>query len=611
MALLEALAIVMAAVITKIKRGEVILDSEIAAAFQSAITPYLIDVASAQARIAGLNMAIGFDETALNAAMTQWAKEYTDALVTGLTATTRRVIDNAIVEFNKTTAMTRDALAKLLEPAFGKNRAEIIAITEVTRAYSEGTNYLQQELAKSGIQTERFWITARDEKVCFPKDTLVTTNTGYKAIQNIRVGDTVLTLSGPQQVKATMQHVYTGVMVTLRAGKHWITSTAEHPFWVLQKGWLNAVDIQVGDRLKSLTNDVCDVNTVFHFIFADANHTPSHAMQKSGLAFVSGGVLVPICSIGLYRNSLKGQGKIDRIASDAVFLLKVDSQSRQSMSHRLFQQGLRLGTAIASKTTKLSGRVTRAYTKPFAATFALYIIRGATALFTAIMAIESPFGSKSLSASLANNIFSARQATYSTTNRVPISNGITHSKVLPANRANLGNHRRRRTVDMTSGGTETLAPFNSAHWPIKFLAAVRTNNIFPKTTSRMVMFCRTIFCLLQLALQRFSAILTCHHITKQLYHKNPELYSGLVVYNLEMRESPTFYANGILVHNCPICLPLDGKSENGWKFTMPWGPPAHVRCRCDLLIRPIRQAKSWGNGDMIRIYPVWNSLVTA
>ena len=91
----------------------------------------------------------------------------------------------------------------------------------------------------------------------------------------------------------------------------------------------------------------------------------------------------------------------------------------------------------------------------------------------------------------------------------------------------------------------------------------------------------------------------------------------MMVYNLEMEEYPEFFANGILVHNCPICAPLggltfvDGASQPASintqerrgvtaglsdVFVHPGGkgaagkfdgktferPPAHARCRCSL-----------------------------
>lgn len=36
---------------------------------------------------------------------------------------------------------------------------------------------------------------------------------------------------------------------------------------------------------------------------------------------------------------------------------------------------------------------------------------------------------------------------------------------------------------------------------------------------------------------------------------------------------------------CPVCRPLDGKTEAVWGLIFPGGPPAHRGCNCDLVIQ--------------------------
>lgn len=55
----------------------------------------------------------------------------------------------------------------------------------------------------------------------------------------------------------------------------------------------------------------------------------------------------------------------------------------------------------------------------------------------------------------------------------------------------------------------------------------------------------------------------------------------LVVYNIQVENQPEFFANGILVHNCPLCQPLEGvimsiKEARGII-------PRHTQCRCAFL----------------------------
>lgn len=113
-----------------------------------------------------LAVGIGFDPAAVNAAALDWARTYTYDLVTGLTETTRKTVSQAVAQFLETPGMTRGELEALLEPAFGPQRAEMIAITEVTRASSEATKQYQQYIAEAGLQMVRIWNTANDELVC-------------------------------------------------------------------------------------------------------------------------------------------------------------------------------------------------------------------------------------------------------------------------------------------------------------------------------------------------------------------------------------------------------------------------------------------------------------
>jgi len=40
---------------------------------------------------------------------------------------------------------------------------------------------------------------------------------------------------------------------------------------------------------------------------------------------------------------------------------------------------------------------------------------------------------------------------------------------------------------------------------------------------------------------------------------------------------------------CPICVPLNGKTEDEWSAEFPDGPPGHVNCRCDTSLRLVRR----------------------
>lgn len=111
-------------------------------------------------------MGVGVDMAIVNALALEWATQYSGELIRGLTKTTAGILREAMRTYLTTPGMTRAQLAELLQPAFGAQRAGVIAATEVTRAYAEGTREYQRMLARMGIPTVRIWDTAADERVC-------------------------------------------------------------------------------------------------------------------------------------------------------------------------------------------------------------------------------------------------------------------------------------------------------------------------------------------------------------------------------------------------------------------------------------------------------------
>lgn len=91
-------------------------------------------------------------------------------------------------------------------------------------------------------------------KLCFPKDTLVSTMSGMVPINELAVGDKVIDAAGSEvDVLETMSHKFTGDIVTIGCiGTSPLTMTDEHPILVVRNGvsdWLPAKDVQLGDML--------------------------------------------------------------------------------------------------------------------------------------------------------------------------------------------------------------------------------------------------------------------------------------------------------------------------------------------------------------------------
>ena len=149
-----------------IANGDTIDLSELEHLLQAEIMTELAGIATEQALADAGSLGIGFELGEINAAASEWARQYAYDLVKDLTDTTRRVVASATAQFVETPGMTIGQLRGLLKPAFGDVRAQLIAVSETTRAFSEGTNIYQEMLRGAGVDMTRIWNTAADEKVC-------------------------------------------------------------------------------------------------------------------------------------------------------------------------------------------------------------------------------------------------------------------------------------------------------------------------------------------------------------------------------------------------------------------------------------------------------------
>ncbi len=105
---------------------------------------------------------LGFDWTLPNIAARDWANQYTGQLIQQITDTNRRIVQEATSRWiNNGESLA--SLVRDLEPHFGKKRADLIATTEVTRAYFEAN---EQAYRATGQVEQMEWRTAVDERVC-------------------------------------------------------------------------------------------------------------------------------------------------------------------------------------------------------------------------------------------------------------------------------------------------------------------------------------------------------------------------------------------------------------------------------------------------------------
>jgi hypothetical protein len=113
---------------------------------------------------AGADLALVYKDTLT------WANQYTAALVAGINETTRANIAKAVSEFIVSPADTLgtlvDNIVAATEGLFGNARAARVAVTEITRAFAEGTEIAGDAIRDIGIPLEDIWQTNEDGLVC-------------------------------------------------------------------------------------------------------------------------------------------------------------------------------------------------------------------------------------------------------------------------------------------------------------------------------------------------------------------------------------------------------------------------------------------------------------
>ena len=87
----------------------------------------------------------GADWAGVNTEAAQWARKYVGKLIGNVTDTTKKGVREAVANWVETGAKLPD-LVDSLAPQFGKQRAELIASTEVTRTYDEANDLTRQSV---------------------------------------------------------------------------------------------------------------------------------------------------------------------------------------------------------------------------------------------------------------------------------------------------------------------------------------------------------------------------------------------------------------------------------------------------------------------------------
>lgn len=138
---------------------------EVSKLFRDAITPELEKTFIASAMSVIDEFAYGIDFALVNQEAVSFASSYGFDLVSGITETRKKHLQKLISDFY-TEAQDKNTLINRLNSMYSPVRSEMIAVTEVTRAASEGQRMVIAELEAQGATMLGVFNTARDEKVC-------------------------------------------------------------------------------------------------------------------------------------------------------------------------------------------------------------------------------------------------------------------------------------------------------------------------------------------------------------------------------------------------------------------------------------------------------------
>lgn len=143
--------------------------AEIEVATRGALQPALENafLAAAEAASADAGISIAWDTVNVRAA--DWARQYSFDLVRGINDNSRTMLQQTVSSFLETPT-TNAALQEKIARVFGASRAENIAVTEITRAATEGERTavaeIEVELRQSGLKPVAIWLTANDSLTC-------------------------------------------------------------------------------------------------------------------------------------------------------------------------------------------------------------------------------------------------------------------------------------------------------------------------------------------------------------------------------------------------------------------------------------------------------------
>ena len=134
---------------------------------------------------------------------------------------------------------------------------------ERTRGGYQAKVTVADKAGNIGSATASFYLTA-----CFVAGTQVLTENGLRNIEDIQVGDKVyaINIDNNERELKTVKETYitrTYETYTLTINNEKVTTTPRHQFYIVDKGWVRAYDLEVGDKIVAKYEDLT-INQIKH-----------------------------------------------------------------------------------------------------------------------------------------------------------------------------------------------------------------------------------------------------------------------------------------------------------------------------------------------------------
>ena len=484
--------------------------------------------------------------------------------------------------------------------------AEMIARQESMRVYRESG--IEQYKANGHLVKKWRWLASRTKRTCFPAETLIETARGTIPIESVVVGDEVLTHTGHyRRVTELLSRQYDGDFVTITANGQSVVSTKDHPFLAKTAegiDWCEAQQLTTHDSVFLYSGKEQTAHRISDESMKDcrveSQHIESLRFQKGGFPSVlllRFGRLMPVGLINFQHQIERWQKKVNGLFPTFyfVFLQKLYRRLLQDQSSILLRPRLSCKRGITfhrTESTLLGFRGNK--TERLSACQAFPCHGWTTASFRAMLRLIAVYG-KFLPAALANGLNGTLSLRYAGWAISANSGRLT----IHLNTASTALHQNALTSSVVASSTTKYSRFSSMG--PELLTALLTNSLH--TRKRIVIPSPVWVRSLIRGIASFTAktlfIPLCMGWGKReprtagdagkvntsgigsIFHASiisrveSQSKGNVTVFNFEVEDDHSYVANGFVVHNCPICLALDGTLHD---ISEPFG--SHVLCRC-------------------------------